>query len=294
MLDFQPLAIDKIPIYKQYYDDTNAVGLEYSFVSGYLWSREYLLRIAFYDDTLIKAYFRDDNKIWGYCLPSGKNVRGAIEACLRDADDRGQEPMFGYLSKSEKEKLEELYPSRFVFERSCDTQDYIYLSHDLAELEGKHFHAKRNHISRFYREYPDASVAELNDRNRNDALRVMELWCAENDIDPKSHGEYAVICEALENFQKLGMRGMVLYALGEPVAMTMGSEISRLCFDVCFEKALRGYPGSYAVINNEFAKTLTAYQYINREEDLGLEGLRKAKLSYSPVIIYDRFEATLK
>lgn len=294
MLDFQELEIDKIPIYKQYYDYTNAVGCEFNFVSGYLWSSEYMLRVTFYDDTLIKAYFRDDGKVWGYCLPSGKNVKGAAEAALRDARERGQEPMFGYLSKSERDKLEELFPGQFRFERSDDTQDYIYLTRDLAELEGKRFHAKRNHISRFYREYPDAVFAPLDEGNLSDALRVMELWCAENDLDPDEHGEYAVLCEALNHFRKLEMRGAVLYVNEKPVAMTLGSEISDACFDINFEKALRGYNGSYAVINNEFAKTLTVYKYINREEDLGLEGLRKSKLSYNPVIIYDRFEAKLK
>ena len=89
MLNFQSLDINKIPIYKQYYDYTNALGCEYNFVSGYLWSKEYKLRVAFYDDTLIKAYFRDDETIWGYCLPSGKNVRGAADAALRDASERG-------------------------------------------------------------------------------------------------------------------------------------------------------------------------------------------------------------
>ena len=294
MLDFQPLEIDKIPMYKQYYDYTGAIGCEFNFASGYLWSGEYLLRVAVYDDTLIKAYFRDDKTIWGYCLPSGKNVGGAVEAALRDAIDRGQPPMFGYLSRNERDRLESLFPSRFAFERSADTQDYIYLTGDLALLEGKRFHAKRNHISRFYREYPDARVAPLGDDNLSDALRVMELWCAENDIDPEDHGEYAALCEALKHYRALGMRGIALYIDDKPVAMTMGSEISDVCFDVIFEKALRGCNGSYAVINNEFAKTLTDYRYINREEDLGLEGLRKSKLSYYPAVIYERFEARPK
>lgn len=291
MLDFQPLQIDQIPVYKQYYDYTNALGCEYNFVSGYLWSEEYLLRVAIYDDTLIKAYFRDDNTIWGYCLPSGKNVRGAVEAAFDDARERGQELMFGYLSKSERETLKALFPGRFTFERADDMQDYIYLTEDLAQLEGKRFHAKRNHISRFYREYPNAVFSPLNDSNLSDALRVMELWCDENDLDPADHGEYAVLQKALAHYKELGMRGAVLYADDKPVAMTLGSEISDVCFDVMFEKALRDYTGSYAVINNEFAKTLTAYKYLNREEDLGIEGLRKSKLSYYPAVIYDRFEA---
>lgn len=294
MLDFQALELDKLPFYKQFYDYSNAIGCEYNFVSAYLWNREYKLRIAICDDTLIKAYFRDDDSIWGYCLPSGKNPRGAVESAIADARERGQSPMFGYLSKGEREKLEMMFPGRFIYERSGETQDYIYLTDDLSNLAGKRFQAKRNHISRFYREYPDSSFVPLSDDNLSDALRVMELWCAENEIDPDGYGEYPVLCEALEKHKTLGMRGAVLYVGDSPVAMTLGSEISDLCYDINFEKALRGYIGSYAVINNEFAKTLTGYKYINREEDLGIEGLRRSKLSYNPVIIYERFEAQLK
>ena len=294
MLDFQPLSIDRLSSYRQYYDCTDALGCAFNFVSGYLWSREYPLRVALYDDTLIKAYYRDDTKIWGYCLPAGKNVKGAVKAILADAAERGQAPLFCYLSRKERDLLEALFPSQFTFERSYDTQDYIYLTEDLAQLEGKRYHAKRNYIARFYRAYPNASFAPLDDSNRADALRVMELWCAENGVDPDAYGEYAVLCEALAHYQELGIRGAVLYAGSEPVAMTLGSEISDVCFDIIFEKALRGYTGSYAVINNAFAGTLTAYKYINREEDLGIEGLKKSKLSYCPAIIYDRFEATLK
>ena len=96
--------------------------------------------------------------------------------------------------------------------------------------------------------------------------------------------------EALENLVSFDMRGILLYVDNKPVAMALGSEISPLCFDINFEKALTEYDGSYSVINQEFAKRLTAYPYINREEDMGIEGLKKAKLSYHPAIIYDRYD----
>ena len=83
---------------------------------------------------------------------------------------------------------------------------------------------------------------------------------------------------------------LLLYVDDKPVAMALGNEISPLCFDINFEKALTEYDGSYSVINNEFAKRLTNYTYINREEDMGIEGLKKAKLSYHPAIIYDRYD----
>ena len=125
--------------------------------------------------------------------------------------------------------------------------------------------------------------------NLADAMQVMLDWCAENGCDAQDYGEMEVFREACRCFDELGMHGGVLYIDRKPVAMTMGCAISDACFDVMFEKGLREYDGVYAVINHEFGKTLTRYPYINREEDLGIEGLRKSKLSYHPAIIYDRY-----
>ena len=294
MLNFQNLEKSRLKEYRSYYDDPKAVGLEYNFVSAYLWSREYSIKAAFFDDTLIKAYFRGDGSVWGYCLPSGKNVRGAVEAVFADAKEKNERVCFGYLSQSERDALEAMYPGRFEFERSDTTQDYIYYSGDLAYLAGKKYHSKRNHISKFFRTYDNAVVRSITPENTGDALAVVKLWCEENGIDRETYAEYYVILEALNNLREFEMRGIILYVGNKPVAMTLGSEISPVCFDVNFEKALTAYDGSYAVINNEFAKRLTAYTYINREEDLGLEGLRKSKLSYHPAIIYDRYDGAAK
>lgn len=292
MLTFKPIEKDEIELYSAYYNDEKAVGCEFNFVSGYLWNEEYRLRVAIFDDTLIKAYFRSDGRVWGYCMPRGKNVAGAVEAVFEDASERGQTASFAYMSLSERDELEKLFPNRFAFVREPDNQDYIYLSRDLATLEGKKYHAKRNHISKFYRTYSDrVCFSTIDSGNLADAKRVMNLWCEENGINPASHGEYKVFLRACSDFFDLKMQGAVLYVDRKPVAMTMGSPISNACFDIMFEKALREYDGVYAVINNEFAKTLTRYEYINREEDMGMEGLKKSKLSYHPAIIYDRFSA---
>lgn len=294
MLDFKPIEKSKIKEYAAYYCGDNEIGCEANFVSAYLWNREYNIKVAVFDDTLIKAYFREDGTIWGYCFPRGKNVKDAMEAVFADAKESGRQPYMGYMSAWERSELEKLYPDTFLFEPSTTTQDYIYLTENLANLSGKKYHGKRNHISKFYRAYPDAYVMSITPSNTADALSVAVQWCVENDIDPDRHAEVAVIKEALDNLEYFGMRGMILYAGEKPVAMTLGSEISKLSFDVNFEKALRDYDGSYSVINNEFAKTLTEYKYLNREEDMGLEGLRKSKLSYHPEIIYERFDGIPK
>ena len=134
----------------------------------------------------------------------------------------------------------------------------------------------------------------MSDSNIPDALTVAKLWCAENDTDPEASSEIMAIREMCDLKDEYNVKGAVLYVDSKPVAMTLGSEISPKVYDINFEKALREYDGVYAVINNEFAKTLTQYEYINREEDMGLEGLKKSKLSYNPVIILDRWNAIPK
>lgn len=294
MLNFKLIEKKDINYFKQFYDYSEAFGCDANLLNAYLWRNEYNIKFAVFEDTLIKAYFKDDGTVWGYCMPTGKNVKQALEQIFLDAQQRGQEPHIVMLTNAQREVLESICPTRFEFVRSPENQDYIYLTKDLVMLVGKKFHAKRNHISRFYKTYTDTHFETIDNSNEQDALQVVRDWCEENGYNPKGYEELAVIKEALEMRRDFGLSGAVLYVDDKPVAMTLGSEISDKVYDINFEKASRQYDGAYAVINNEFAKTLTSYEYINREEDMGIEGLRKSKLSYNPVIILDRFNATLK
>jgi hypothetical protein len=232
--------------------------------------------------------------VWGYCLPRGKNVKGAVEEVIESARQNGEAAAFEYLSAGERDELNELFPGGFKFIEQFDTCDYIYLTENLAGLSGKKYHAKRNHISKFFRTYGNTEVKILDVSTAADALKVVREWYREKEIDFENYGEYGVIQDAIVNLEEFSMKGALLYVDSKPVAMTLGCEISPVCFDVMFEKALTEYEGSYAVINNEFAKMLLSYRYLNREEDMGIEGLRKAKLSYHPEIVYQRFRAVPK
>lgn len=294
MIDFKVIEKTQIEEFRKYIDYSAGLGCELSILNAYLWRNEFNIKFAIIDETLVRAYFKSDGSLWGYCLPTGKNIRGAMDEIFADAMERGQKPYIVLLTTAQRAMLETMYPSKFTYARSPENQDYIYYSKDLATLAGKKFHAKRNHISRFYRKYTDTCFKTLDSSMKQDAMKVVLDWCDENNINKSTYGELEVIKEAIDNFEEFKMSGAVLYVEDRPIAMTLGSEISPKVFDVNFEKALREYDGAYAVINNEFAKTLTKYEYINREEDMGIEGLRKAKLSYNPVIILDRYNAELK
>ncbi len=294
MLNFKLIEKSDINELKKYYDYSEAFGCDLNLLNAYLWRNEYNIKFAVYNETLIKAYFKDDDTVWGYCMPAGRNVGDALNRIISDAFERGTKPYIVMLTTAQRALLESTFPSMFNYVRSPENQDYIYLCKELVMLSGKKFHGKRNHISRFYKTYYDTRFETIDASNQDDALEVAVEWCKENNYNPNLYDELDVIKEALEMREEYNMHGAVLYVEDKPVAMTLGSEISDRVFDINFEKALRAYGGVYAVINNEFAKTLTKYEYINREEDMGIEGLRKAKLSYNPVIILDRFNAVLK
>lgn len=185
-------------------------------------------------------------------------------------------------------------------EEAPDLSDYIYNKEDLAELPGSKYSKKRNHINQFRKKYSDIRLELITPQNLKTACELEQKWFTENTSGEKAdslvdlHQEGEIICAALKNFEELsrlaGMKGGILFADGEPVAFCLSSFLSPLVTDIHFEKCLSSFArdGGYAVINNEYAKTIET-KYINREEDLGIEGLRKAKRSYYPEIILPKF-----
>ena len=169
-----------------------------------------------------------------------------------------------------------------------DNFDYLYRRRDLAELAGNRFHKKRNLIKAFVSNY-SYEGRPLMDEYIGDALRVLELWRQRRD-DP---GDYAAAKEALEKSEELQLCGGIYYIDGQPAAYTLGEELMRgRSFAIHFEKAVGEYKGLWQFINQAFASILPeTYETINREQDLGDEGLRHAKLSYKPVGFIMKYRA---
>ena len=286
MLDFRPPALSDKERIDAFVRSSGQIGCDVSFANTYLWRDRYDTRIAFDDETLYKCYAMNGH-ITGYTLPmTSGDIRTAIEKVIADARERGAEPLIGLLNNAYAEQLHRLYRGVVTIKEDRDSFDYIYERQNLANLSGKKYHAKRNHISRFLRNHDDYSVKELSSNNLSDALYVAERWQEKSE----DSGELGVIRDAAAHFKELGLFGLVLYVDGRPAAMCMASEINDCVCDVHFEKAVEIDEG-YAVINNEFAKHFQKYTLINREEDLGLEGLRKAKLSYHPDMLYAKSRA---
>ncbi len=189
------------------------------------------------------------------------------------------------------------FPEQFTFTEDRDYADYIYLRSDLSTLKGKKFQAKRNHINRFRNTYPDYEYTPITPDRIQECLDLEAEWCKVNNCDQQegTGNERRALIYALHNFEALGLTGGILHVNGKIVAFTFGMPINHETFGVHVEKADTSIEGAYAMINYEFANRIPEqYIYINREEDLGIEGLRKAKLSYQPATILEKYMACLK
>ena len=296
MLEFTALKPENKPVYDTFLQNCGERGCEYSFSNLFLWGRQ---KATIHEGNL--AFFCQFNRKSVYLYPLGENVKPTIDAIIHDACKRGIPCRLTSLTAEDIQNLESWYPGRFYFEPDRDGYDYIYSIDALADLSGKKLQKKRNHSNRFRLLHPQCIPEAITDENTQQVLEMLESWYTQKKAaDPTASFrlEQTAITKALRNRKALGMEGMVLVNKGHIVAMTLGSFLSEDTFDVQFEKALEGYDGAYAAINREFARFLREkypkLKWLNREDDLGLEGLRKAKLSYYPDRLVEKYWACLK
>ena len=172
-----------------------------------------------------------------------------------------------------------------------DQYDYLYRRADLASLAGGKLKAKRNHVNRFLSEHPDFEYRPLEPSMFDECHRLEALWREERGDENPVYGdtigaEQRVMETVFAHWDALGMLGGSIWLGGRMVAFTYGAAVTDDCIDVCVEKADRTIDGLFSVINQQFCAHLPEqYVYVNREEDMGLEGLRKAKLSYHPEML---------
>lgn len=269
-----------------------------SFANIYLLRNKYSTKISRYKDFIIRKYSGKGARC-GYTFPLGKgDVAKALAEIEKDAKECGERLQFAFVTEEQKEVLENAMPARFCYSSDARDSDYIYLRSELASLSGKAFHKKKNHFSKFVRTYPDYKYYEIGACNIYDAQKVADAWYYEHlhDEDASQLAEYKAIKEALENFEELGLIGGIIYVNDSPCAMTIASKINENTVDVHFEKAVGEYAlnGGYAAINKLFSEKLDGVTWLNREEDIGIEGLRKAKLSYRPKIMLKKYSAVEK
>lgn len=269
-------------------------GCEYSFANINLWGRQ---NIAFIHGCV--AFFSHFGGRSVYPFPiGGGDKQKVIAEILADAKERGIPCRITGITPADKAFLEENFPGVFHLRMDRDSFDYVYAIDHLADLKGRKYQKKRNHANRFRAGHPQYRVEPLDCRNLGLAQHMVNDWfLRRRQADPD--GDYLLesiaMVKAFKLREKLGLEGLVLMEGNAVLAVTMGSRLSENTFDIHFEKAREDVDGAYPVINQEFAGYLREQHpeitWLNREDDLGLEGLRKAKLSYLPEHMVEKYWA---
>lgn len=296
MIEFQPIDFSLKPRIDSCLMHCGERGCEFSFANLFLWGRQ---KAAFIDGFLV--FFCQYNRRTVYTYPVGQgDKKSVLEALIADAGKRGIPCRLSGLTGDECVELEGFFPGKFRIHCDRNSYDYIYAIDDLADLKGRKYQRKRNHANRFRLAHPDYTVRPLDDETLPAAKEMIARWYEDRlreDPSADYHMEQSAIRKALHNREALGMEGLVLLDGGELLAVTLGTSLNETTFDVNFEKARADVDGAYTVINQEFARYLRqkypALRYLNREDDLGLEGLRKAKESYCPDHLVEKCWACL-
>lgn len=259
-------------------------GADRFFTNLYIWSEIYPRELALADDA---AFIRlGDDACHKYLPPVGEDLPSAVEALLR------HDPLASFVAvtEAEAESISALLPDTFDQTEKRDWADYIYEAEALATLSGKKLHAKRNHINAFTAAHHWA-VHPLTPADFDACREIASQWGLSQEGGSVA-AERRALERALGAFEELELHGALLTVDDRAVAFTVGSMMGDT-MDVHFEKTLPDFSGAYPVINREFVRMMReAYPslaFVNREEDMGLENLRRAKLSYRPAILLRKF-----
>ena len=251
----------------------------YTFANLLGWQFWYKTEVCVLPGAVVFRYIYEGERAYTVCTADNLTEE-LVNALLTDS--RGNLTIYAL----EDSQVSALSSFKTEVEPLRDLYDYIYRRTDLAMLQGGHLQAKRNHVNRFKADNPDFEYRPLTPELFDECRRLTEIWQGEKGASETIDAERQVMENIFRNWESLGMIGGCIFVNGHMVAFTYGAAVTNDTFDICVEKADRNIEGAFAIINQQFASHLPEqYIYVNREDDIGLPGLRKAKLSYHPEIL---------
>ena len=295
-INFKDIELEDKELFDSYISRNYYENSEFNFTNFFIWRHDYQLKHVVIDDHLcIIGRYR--MKLPIIFPPLGDHKEGFDTAFLKVIDycKRHKLPIIiKGVTDPIKGTMEQVFPGMFRYEPDRDNYDYVYLSSDLIHLKGRKYQKKRNHINKFISLY-EYSYEPISGDNIEECIIAEMEWAANRkDSGMWVEEEKSAVIEALNNFDALGLKGGALRINGKIEAFALGELLNPDMAVIHIEKANTEYKGSYAMINQQFAAHCWSdVTYINREEDMGLPGLRKAKKSYYPVKMIKKYTALL-
>ncbi|MEG1945743.1 MAG: phosphatidylglycerol lysyltransferase domain-containing protein [Lachnospiraceae bacterium] len=291
-IPFKKIELQDKTLIEYYLAQKTYRSCELIFANVYLWSKKFPVEFAIVEDTLIFRSFVERDGV-SITFPAGKmeQIHKAMDTMITWFENEKQEMQMYLVQEQEFELLRLWYPGQFEIEYDRDAADYVYETEKLTTLAGKKLHGKRNHINKFKEIYPNWSYETLTTENVEDCFQMALKWREENQCekDIEKRDEMCVTLNALRLLKELELQGGIIRVDGEVMAFCIGEALNPDTFVVHIEKAFAEIQGVYPMINQQFvAHEAQDYLYVNREDDAGLEGLRKAKLSYRPAFLVEK------
>jgi len=290
---FKDLSLEEKPLFDKLFNLFPPAISEFTFTNLFIWRHSYQLKVSRFKNFLCLLSDRGENSF--FFPPLGEeDMIECYRILLQYPEGKGVPPKIARVPEavvSQKDWKGE----GFVAELDRSQSDYIYLTEDLIKLEGRRYHRKRNHIKQFKEKYSYQYIP-LTSEWISECLRLETEWCDLRHCEavPGLLNESIAIKEAFTYFEQLGLKGGAILIDGKVEAFTLGEPLNRDTVVIHIEKANSAFEGLYTLINQAFLENeWSGYSYVNREQDLGEEGLRKAKESYFPHHMVNKYTITL-
>ena len=300
-IEFKPIEKADKPIFDKFYSERYYENAHFNFTNLYMWRKPFNVKWTLEDDVIYMISEWNGKVAALQPLGAEDKMQAAIANIIDwfNSRDKDNKCVIGGTEKSFVDELLKFPDAKFDIKPHRDNFDYVYLADDLINLAGRKYHSKKNHLNSFQKNYPMANylpiTKEIIPKCREELNDWYENKSPELPNDPFLALERAAIKEVLDNFCDFKIKGGAIELDGRIIAFTFGEQLNTDTAVIHVEKADPEIRGAYPAINQGFvAHEWSEMKYINREEDMGLEGLRKAKESYKPIKMIEKFNAVIK
>ena len=280
--DFNPLKIEDKPFFDKHYAKHPPVHSDNLFTTMMSWMEYANYHFAFVGENLV-IYSKIKDQI-RFRPPSGGFKKDVFDQVLKLAEKQESDYPFGIIDLKTKEWMSKIYP-KIEFKDHRDFYEYVYLAENLAELKGSDYAKIRNRLNKFKRNYA-YELEKISEDNFDEIREFLKRWCLWKDCesDPVLENERKAILYSMDNFFQLGLSGIAMRINNAVESIAVFERMNPDTAVVHYEKGSPDYDGIYKAINAETAKIILGQniRFINRESDMGISGLRNAKLSYHP------------
>ena len=294
LLRWQELTLAERARYLPYTEKADLPAADFAFAALYMWDHAYRQQLAYFEERAVVRIAGEGEVRYAYPVGTGAYTP-LLEALHAEAAAQHMPLVIVGIPEAALPEITAQAPFSHTVSEDIYHADYIYEAEALATLAGKKLHAKRNHINAFSKQHR-FELIPISEKTHTVCGDILQKWVDAMPPSPTVAAEQSAILRGLAAFEELALEGGVLLVDGEPAAFTIGEAVCGDTFCVHFEKALPTMSTAYPVINREFVRAVLtrhpAIRYINREDDMGLENLRRAKLSYSPCRLQRKFILT--